>query len=74
MPLRAYAQDPKFEQAAVKWMGRFIEECSPSLLRAQIALAALRELRTGSDAAKRVLTRTSGCRLNAARLGIDTSE
>lgn len=39
--LYAAAQDAKFERAAVKWLGRFIDDCSPSLLRAQIALAAL---------------------------------
>ena len=31
--LYAVAQDAKFERAAVRWLGRFIEECSPSLLR-----------------------------------------
>jgi hypothetical protein len=34
--LYASAQDAKFERAAVKWLGRFIEEYSPSLLRAHL--------------------------------------
>jgi len=43
--LYAAGKDARFERAAVKWFGRFIEECSPSLLRAQFAPAALPELR-----------------------------
>jgi hypothetical protein len=57
--LYAAAQDAKFERAAVKWFGRFIEECSPSLLRAQFALAALSELRGGSEAAETMLRKLS---------------
>jgi len=53
--LYAYARDAKFERAAVKWLGRFIEECPPSRLRAQVALAALSELRGGSEAGERML-------------------
>jgi hypothetical protein len=53
--LYAHAQDRKFERGAVKWLGRFIEACSPSLLRSQIALVALSELRGGSEAAERML-------------------
>ena len=53
--LYAHEKDSKFERAAVKWLGRFVEECPPSLLRAQIALAALSELRGGSEAAERLL-------------------
>jgi hypothetical protein len=34
---------------------RFLTESAPSLLRTQIPLAALAELRTGSTAAKRAL-------------------
>ena len=53
--LYASAQDAKFERAAVKWLVRFIEECSPSLLRAHVGLATLGELRAGSDTAERLL-------------------
>jgi hypothetical protein len=49
------AQDAKFDRAAVKWLSHFIDECSPSLLRAQVALAALSELRGRSEAAERML-------------------
>ena len=55
--LYAQERDSKFERAAVKWLGRFIEECSPLLLRAQIALAALSGLRGGGEAANRILSR-----------------
>jgi hypothetical protein len=53
--LYAAAKDAKFERAAVKSLGRFIEECSPSLLRAQIALAAFSQLRAGSEPAETLL-------------------
>jgi hypothetical protein len=68
--LYAAGQDARFERAAVKWFGRFIEECSPSLLRAQFALAALPELRGGSEAAETMLTRASQsrCQLRASSL------
>jgi hypothetical protein len=33
--LYASTQDAKFDRAAVEWSARFIEECSPSLLRAR---------------------------------------
>jgi hypothetical protein len=45
----------KFERAALRWHARFMTETSPSFLQAQIALAALGELRSGSERAKRVL-------------------
>ncbi len=53
--LYAEAEPAKYERAALRWHARFVTESSPSLLRAQIALAALAELRAGSEAAKRVL-------------------
>jgi hypothetical protein len=53
--LYAEAEPAKFERAAVRWHARFLTESAPSLLRAQIALAALAELRTRSTAAKRAL-------------------
>ena len=49
------AEPAKFERAALRWHARFVTESSPSLLRAQIALAALGELRRGSETAKRLL-------------------
>jgi hypothetical protein len=52
--LYAEAEPAKFERAALRWR-RFVAEARPSLLRAQIALAALIESRGGSDAAKRML-------------------
>jgi hypothetical protein len=39
----------------LRWHARFVTEATPSFLRAQIALAALGELRDGSDAARRLL-------------------
>jgi hypothetical protein len=45
----------KFERAALQWHARFVTESGSSLLQAQIALAALAELRGGNDAARRLL-------------------
>jgi hypothetical protein len=53
--LYAEAEPAKFEKAALRWHARFVTESAPSLLRAQIALAALAELRAGSEPAKNVL-------------------
>jgi hypothetical protein len=53
--LYAEAEPAKFERAALRWHARFVQESSASLLQAQIALAALAELRAGSEYAKRVL-------------------
>jgi hypothetical protein len=53
--LYAEAEPAKFERAALRWHARYVSQASPSLLTAQIALAALAELRAGSEAAKRVL-------------------
>jgi hypothetical protein len=38
--LYAEAEPAKFEKAALRWHSRFVAEAAPSLLRAQIALAA----------------------------------
>jgi hypothetical protein len=53
--LYAEAEPAKFERAAIRWLGRFVTESAPSLLRAQMALAALSELRGGSEAAQGIL-------------------
>ena len=53
--LYAQAEPAKFERAALRWHARFVTESAPSLLRAQISLAALAELRAGSEPAKEVL-------------------
>jgi hypothetical protein len=53
--LYAEAEPAKFEKAALRWHARFVTEAAPSLFRAQIALAALVELRAGSDAARNLL-------------------
>jgi hypothetical protein len=53
--LYAEVEPAKFENAAVKWLRRFIDKHGPSLLRAKVALAALSELREGSETAERML-------------------
>jgi len=53
--LYAEAEPAKFERAALRWHARFVTERSPSLLQAQVALAALSELRAGSESARRML-------------------
>jgi len=53
--LYAEVEPAKFERAAVRWHSRFTAETSPSLLESQIALAALGDLRSGSEAAKVLL-------------------
>jgi hypothetical protein len=46
--LYAAYEPAKVERAALRWFGRYLDEGkSVSLLKAQIALAALGELRTG---------------------------
>ena len=57
--LYAEAEPAKFERAALRWHSRYVSEASPSLLLAQIALAALVELRAGSEPAKKVLIELS---------------
>jgi hypothetical protein len=45
----------KFERAAIRWFERYLVERQPTLLRAQVALAALGDLRSGGDAATELL-------------------
>jgi hypothetical protein len=45
--LYAELEPAKFERAALRWHARFVSETSPSLLKAQLALSALAELRAG---------------------------
>jgi len=45
----------KVERAALRWFSRYLSEREPGLLRAQIAFAALGELRCGSVAARDLL-------------------
>jgi hypothetical protein len=58
--LYAEAEPAKYEGAALRWHARFVTESAPSLLRAQIALVALAELRAGSEPAKKVLLELAG--------------
>jgi hypothetical protein len=58
--LYAEVEPAKFEKAAVRWLGRYVAESKPSLLRVQMAVAALSELRGGSDAAKKILAELAG--------------
>jgi hypothetical protein len=51
-----------FERAALRWHARYVSEAAPSLLQAQIALAALGEIRAGSDLARRLLGELAGGR------------
>jgi hypothetical protein len=53
--LYAEVEPTKYEKAALRWLARYVTEKKPSLLRAQIALAALSELRGGNEAAEKVL-------------------
>lgn len=48
----------KYERAALRWLGRYVTEGrSVSLLKAQLALAALSDLRMGErEAAAKLLT------------------
>jgi hypothetical protein len=48
----------KYERAALRWLGRYVTEGKAvSLLKAQLALAALAELRAGEgEAAAKLLT------------------
>ena len=45
--LYAEAEPSKFEREAVKWLGRYASERTPSLLEAQFAAAALAALPDG---------------------------
>ena len=49
--LYAAADDPRFDRAATRWIGRFCVEEKPSLLELQAAVSALALLRRGGGAA-----------------------
>ena len=53
---------------------RFVTEAAPSLLRAQIALAALAELRAGSEPAKKVLLGLVGQQLDARTWQLEAAQ
>ena len=55
--LYAEAEPAKYEKAALRWHARFVTEACPSILNAQIALAALGELRSNTAAAKSLVLR-----------------
>jgi hypothetical protein len=56
--LYAEKEPIKFERAALRWLGRYVTEGKAvSLLKAQLAIAALSELRAGErEAAAKLLT------------------
>ena len=54
--LYAAHEPQKLERAALRWFGRYLDEGKDvTLFRAQVALAALAELRVGSDSARELL-------------------
>ena len=54
--LYAAADDPRFDRAATRWIGRFCVEEKPSLLELQSAVSALGLVRRGGgEAAARLL-------------------
>lgn len=54
--LYAAADDPRFDRAATRWIGRFCVEEKPSLSELQAAVSALALLRRGGGvAAERLL-------------------
>ncbi len=53
--LYAEVEPGKFERAALRWLARYVAEAKPSLLKAQITLVALSELRSGGEAARNLL-------------------
>jgi hypothetical protein len=55
--LYAVAEPAKFDRAVVKWLARYLSASSPSLLEAQIAAAAMADLRTGGERSKRCFGR-----------------
>jgi hypothetical protein len=63
--LYAAYEPAKVERAALRWFARYLEEGKDVvLLRAQVALAVLSDLRGGSDAGGSLLVRlvdSSGC-------------
>ena len=58
--LYAEVEPAKVERAAVRWLARYLGETSPTLLQAQIGLAALTQLPTGSEAARAILEEVVG--------------
>jgi hypothetical protein len=56
--LYAEVEPAKFERAATRWLGRYLDEGEDvSLLKAHLAVAALSELRAGErEAAAKILT------------------
>jgi hypothetical protein len=51
----ACSSPAELEWAALRWHARYVAETGPSPLDAQIALASLSDLRSGSDRAKTIL-------------------
>ena len=65
--LYAEREPAKFERAALRWFGRYLEEGKGvTLLKAQLALAARAELRSGSDAAGAIFLKLLDSRNPAA--------
>jgi hypothetical protein len=62
--LYAEVEPAKFEKAALRWLARYVSEAKPSLLEAQIALAALSDLRSGGESATNLLTGLAAKRPN----------
>jgi hypothetical protein len=64
--LYAAYEPAKVERAALRWFSRYlVEGKGVTLLKAQVALAALGELRAGTDAAWRLLVELAGDRFRA---------
>jgi hypothetical protein len=53
--LYAAYEPEKFERAPLRWFGRYLAESEPSLLSANVALAALSELRRSGEQARSLL-------------------
>jgi hypothetical protein len=53
--LYAAHEPAKFERAALRWLARYLDEAGPTLLQAQIALAALSDLRGQDEQAAKLL-------------------
>ena len=65
--LYAEVEPARFERAAVRWLARFVTD--PSLLQAQVAVAALSELRAGSEGAETLLRELVVPRIPTSRVG-----
>ena len=55
--LMAYKRDPRFERAAVRWMGRLLLETPTSLRDARFALVLVERLPDGKEALHRLARR-----------------